>query len=93
MFWYFVMNREDFLAHYHQRSNAESTFSMIKAKFHDSVRSRTDAAMRNEVFCKFLCHNICCLIQAQCELGIEPVFWQDEPKGGSPDVLPLVRPG
>jgi hypothetical protein len=48
--------------------------------------------MRNEVLCKILCHNVCCLIQSQCELGIEPVFWQNEP-AGKPDVLPMVRPG
>jgi hypothetical protein len=51
--------------------------------------------MKNGVLCKFLCHNICVLIRSQCELGIEPVFWQDEPEpaqSGS-DVLPLVRPG
>jgi hypothetical protein len=31
----------------------ESTFSMIKAKFGDYLRSKTDAAMVNEVLCKF----------------------------------------
>jgi hypothetical protein len=34
--------------------------------------------MKNEVLAKFLCHNICVVIQSQCELGIEPVFWPDE---------------
>jgi hypothetical protein len=48
--------------------------------------------MKNEVLCKFLCHNVCVLIQSQCELGIEPVFWQDEPAENRA-VLPLVRPG
>ena len=75
LFFYYQFRRAEFLTHYHQRSNAESTFSMIKAKFRDHVRSRTDAAMRNEVYCKFLCHNICVLIQSQCELGIEAEFW------------------
>jgi hypothetical protein len=51
---------------------------MLKAKFRDHLRSKTDAAMRNEVFCQFLCHNICVVIQSQCELGIEPVFWGEE---------------
>jgi hypothetical protein len=48
--------------------------------------------MTNEVLAKFLCHNLCCLIQPQCEPGIEPVFWQ----GGAADKavpLPLGRPG
>ena len=74
--WHYPFENEDeFLKHYHQRSNAESTFAMIKAKFRDHVRSRNDVAMKNEVLCKVLCHNICCLIQSQCELGIEPSFW------------------
>ena len=76
MFHYFAFNRQEFLGHYHKRSNVESTFSMIKAKFRDHVRSKTDVAMTNEVLCKILCHNICCLIQAMCELGIEPTFWE-----------------
>jgi transposase len=72
---YFRLHREEFKAHYHKRSNVESTFSMIKAKFRDHVRSRNNVSMKNEVLCKVLCHNICCLIQSHCELGIEPVFW------------------
>src|SRR6185369_437683 len=72
MYFYYQFRREEFLKHYHQRSNMESTFSMVKAKFADSVRSKTDTAMKNEVLCKFLCHNICCLILSQIELGIDP---------------------
>jgi hypothetical protein len=48
---------------------------MIKAKFRDHVRSKTDVAMRNEALAKILCHNICCVIQEMYELGIEPTFW------------------
>src|SRR5262249_29475176 len=40
MFGYFQFHRADFLAHYHARSNVESTFSMVKAKFRDDVRSK-----------------------------------------------------
>jgi transposase len=79
MFHYFAFNRQEFLQHYHKRSNVESTFSMIKAKFRDHVRSKTDVAMQNEVLCKILCHNICCVIQAMYELGIEPTFWAASP--------------
>ena len=74
MFHYFQFNRSEFLAHYHKRSNVESTISMIKTKFRDHVRSKTDTAMKNEVLCKVLCHNICCLIHAIYELGISPDF-------------------
>jgi transposase len=94
-FHFYSFHREEFLKRYHRRSNVESTFSMVKAKFRDHVRAKTDAAMTNEVLCKLLCHNICVLIQSQCELGIEPVFWQNKPAEGdeAPAVLPLVRPG
>jgi transposase len=78
MFHYYSFNRDDFLAHYHKRSNVESTFSMVKAKFGDSLRSKTDTAMVNEALCKILCHNICCLIQSHYELGIEATFWAEE---------------
>jgi hypothetical protein len=30
-----------------------------------------------QVLCKFLCHNICCLISAIYELGLSPVFGTD----------------
>jgi hypothetical protein len=43
--------------------------------------SKTDTAMINEVLSKFLCHNLCCLIQEQTTLGIEPIFWKDEDNG------------
>jgi transposase len=94
MYHYYQFRREDFLKHYHQRSNAESTFSMVKAKFRDHVRSKTDVAMKNEVLCKFLCHNIVVVHQSQVELGIEPVFWGEKPgadSGEPPAVLPMIR--
>ena len=72
MYHYFNLYREEFLASYHKRSNIESTFMIVKAKFGDSVRSKTDVAMKNEVLCKILCHNICCLISAMYELGVDP---------------------
>jgi transposase len=75
-FHYFNLNREAFLARYHQRSNVESTFSMMKRKFGDAIRSKTPVAMRNEVLCKVLCHNICCLIQSMYEFGIDLSFGQ-----------------
>jgi len=71
----FTHNREEFLQHYHKRSNVETTFSMIKAKFGARVRSKTPVAQVNEVLCKVLCHNLCCLVSAFYELGIEATFW------------------
>jgi hypothetical protein len=39
------------------------------------VRSKTEVAQTNEVLCKLLCHNLCCLVHALYELGIEATFW------------------
>ena len=90
MYHYFQYRREEFLQHYHARSNIEATFSAVKRKFGDAVRSKHETAMKNEVLCKFLCHNICCVIMEQCVLGIDAEFWpEDEPAqaGDGPDVL------
>jgi len=74
MFHYFSYNQDRFMQHYHKRSNVESTFHMIKSKFGDSVRSKTETAQTNEVLCKILCHNLCCVIQSMYELGIDVDF-------------------
>jgi transposase len=91
-FHYFCILREEYLKHYHRRSNVESVFSMVKRKFGDSVRSKTDVAMKNEALAKILCHNICINISALYELGIEPLFLSDKPGEESQDVLPFRRP-
>jgi hypothetical protein len=67
---------------------------MVKAKFRDAVRSTTDTAMKNEVLCKFLCHNLCCVIQSQLELGIVADFWTDAPTVAAvePASVPIVAP-
>ena len=72
---YFLYHREEWLASYHKRSNVETAFSMIKRKFGDFVRSKTDVAMANEALCKVLAHNLVVLIHEMYELGIEPAFW------------------
>ncbi len=78
MFHYYSLRRDEFLLHYHKRSNVETTISMIKAKFGDSLRSKTDTAMVNEALCKILCHNLCCLVQSAYELGVTATFWGKE---------------
>ena len=49
MYYYFEYKHEEFLEHYYKRSNAETTFHMIKSKFGDSVRSKGEVAQINEV--------------------------------------------
>jgi len=75
----FLYKQEDFLAHYHARSNVESTFSAIKRKFGGAVRSKRFTAQVNEVLCKVLCHNLSMLVHAMHELGIEPAFMSGQP--------------
>lgn len=74
MYHYFMFNNEEFLEHYHSRSNAESTVNMIKSKFGDSVRSKNWTAQVNEVLCKCIAHNICCCIMEMHTLEIKPNF-------------------
>ena len=80
MFHLYHYNSERFMQSYHKRSNVETTFHMIKAKFGIALRSKTKTAQINEALCKMLCHNICCLIQSIFELGISPTFWSEQPQ-------------
>ena len=66
------------MEHYHKRSNVETTFSMVKAKFGASVRAKTPVAQVNEVLLKAVCHNIVVLIQTMYEFNITPEFWTYE---------------
>lgn len=68
MYHYYSLNHAKFVSHYSKRSNVETTFSMIKAKFGDSVRSKTETAQINEVLAKILAHNICVLITSIHEI-------------------------
>jgi transposase len=77
MWHYYNLHRDDFMNHYHKRSNVESTFSMIKAKFGGFVRSKLPVAQTNEVLCKILAHNLCCVIQSHYEMGIHATFWAE----------------
>jgi transposase len=74
MWGLFMYKQSEFLAHYHARSNVESTFSAVKRKFGGSVRSKDPVAQVNEVLCKALCFNLSCLVHAIHELGIVPEF-------------------
>jgi hypothetical protein len=33
--------------------------------------------MKNETLAKFICHNICCVIQEIFESGIDPACWAE----------------
>lgn len=90
MYYYFMYNRLTFMEHYHMRSNIESAFSMLKAKFGDSVRSKSDTGQINECLCKVLCHNLCVLVHAIHELEIDPTFGSKATSGSESRVEPEV---
>lgn len=66
--------RDLFLKHYHQRSNVESTFSMMKRKFLPYVRSKSNQAQFNEMLAKVVCHNASVLCTAMFELDVNINF-------------------
>jgi len=74
MYKIFATRYMEFAAHYHKRSNVETTFSMIKKKFGDNVRCKFLRSQTNEVLCKILAHNLVVLIHELFELGIDINF-------------------
>ena len=45
----------------------ETTFSMVRRKFGDSLRAKTDLVLKTETLAKFVCHTICCVIAGAYE--------------------------
>ncbi len=74
MFKIFKENREEFDEHYHQRSNVETVFAMIKRRLGEHLLSKNYYSQRNELLLKMISHNICCLIQESYERGVEIDF-------------------
>ncbi len=74
MFDFYTKHREEFMMHYHKRSNVETCFHMLKRKFGNCIRTRNEVSQNNEILAKCLAHNLCVLIQEMLELGIEIDF-------------------
>lgn len=62
-FRYFREHQEEYLEHYHKRSNIESAFSMIKRRFGNNVKCKKEVSQDNEIYAKVLAHNVCVLVQ------------------------------
>lgn len=69
---YFFANQQEFYEHYHQRSNVESTFSMLKRKFGVYLREKKFQGQVNELYCRAIVHNLCVLNHEMHDLGINP---------------------
>ncbi len=74
MYKKFQMQQEEFMKHYHKRSNIESVWSMIKARFGNNLRSKNEESQDNEILLKVLCHNLCVLIQEMFMRNIDVNF-------------------
>jgi transposase len=74
MHQYFTEHKEEFLEHYHKRSNAETVFAMIKRKLGTTLRNRKEISQTNEILLKCLVHNIIVLIHEMFELGVNVDF-------------------
>jgi transposase len=73
-FHYFQLHKDEFLEHYHKRSNAESTFSAIKKKFGETIKSKNRKAQINEMLCKIIAYNITVVIREIIEFGFDTKF-------------------
>jgi transposase len=76
MYSFFLYNHDKFMEHYHLRSNIETTFFAVKAKFGECLKNKNIVSQTNELLCKLIAYNITVLISAMFELGIEPNFIQ-----------------
>ena len=74
LYAHFILNQTAFLRRYHLRSNSETVFSMVKGKFGDSVRAKSETGQVNEILLEFLCHNVVVLVHAMYDLGLQPQF-------------------
>ena len=87
LYHYFQLNREEFDKHYHQRSNVESVFGAIKAKFGETLKSKTRQAQENELLAKIVAYNITVLVHEMFEHSVVPEFLMPKrPEGPAPVV-------
>jgi transposase len=76
MYHYFQLNRDEFMDHYHKRSNIEATNAAIKRKFGETLKSKNPTAQVNELLAKIIAYNLTVVIHEMYENGIRPEFLQ-----------------
>jgi transposase len=76
---------DEFGAHYHLRSNAETVFSMMKRVFDGRLCAKSETGQRTELLAKALCHNIRVLIRCMYEFNIDLDFSDLPPIPENPD--------
>jgi len=67
------------MEHYHKLSNVETTFSAIKNKFVETLKSKNRTAQinDNEMLCKIIAYNITVLIRVMIEKEVVNDFSND----------------
>jgi len=81
MFHYFQLNRDDFMEHYHKRSNIEATNAAIKRKFGVTLKSKNPTAQVNELLAKIITYNLTVVIHEMYENGVQPEFLHEKYEG------------
>jgi len=76
MYNFFKQNNELFMKKYHLRSNAESGFHSIKAKFGDLTQMRNETGAKNDILVKILSYNLCVLCEEIFNLNLDFSFAQ-----------------
>ena len=74
MYHYFQADRDEYMEHYHKRSNIEATNAAIKRKFGETLKSKNSIAQINELLAKIVAYNLTVVIHEMHENGIEPEF-------------------
>jgi len=87
------LSEREYMPEYHDRSNVETGFSMVKTRFGGFLRSRKPLAQYHEVLAKIVCHNVACIVQAIHELNIDPKFWTPAPPTVLSGAAPLLLGG
>jgi transposase len=70
LFHLYSYRSDEFLPHYHKRSNSESTFSAIKRLIGDTLRSKGTIAQVNELLLMVIAYNVTVMIHSIFELGV-----------------------
>ena len=78
---YFKLNRDEFMEHYHKRSNIEATNAAIKRKFGETLKSKNPTAQVNELLAKIIAYKLRVVIHEMYENGISPEFLQLKSEG------------
>ena len=72
MYYIFMCSRQLSSGCYHKRFDVGSVFSMVKGRFRDLVRSKSDGGRPNRVLAKGVCHRGWAPVRAADDPGIEP---------------------